>query len=214
MGADAGDDQQTTVRRVADAVAPAVVRIGRGGGRGCGLVVGEGLVATNAHNLRDRTTETMKDTVSQVKSKAGHLTGGVVDKAQGLKHKGQDLLVEKLDRAVEAVEAAVRGDGVIDHRPRVGLLRDVGADERGGAAVGRDEVDGLPAGRLAVLGDDDLRPFGGEHPRCHAPHAPAGARDDRDLVGESHRCPSLFVAKWAAMVPAAGGAVRARWRVP
>jgi serine protease Do len=57
MGADAGDDQQTTVRRVADAVAPAVVRIGRGGGRGCGLVVGEGLVATNAHNLRDRTTE-------------------------------------------------------------------------------------------------------------------------------------------------------------
>lgn len=50
-------DQQTTVGRVADAVAPAVVRIGRGGGRGCGVVVGEGLVATNAHNLRDRTTE-------------------------------------------------------------------------------------------------------------------------------------------------------------
>ena len=44
MGADAGDDQQTTVRRVADAVAPAVVRIGRGGGRGCGLVVGEDAV--------------------------------------------------------------------------------------------------------------------------------------------------------------------------
>jgi serine protease Do len=48
---------QTAAQRVADAVAPAVVRIGRGGGRGCGLVVGEGLVATNAHNLRDRTTE-------------------------------------------------------------------------------------------------------------------------------------------------------------
>jgi len=51
------DDQQTTTRRVADAVAPAVVRIGRHGGRGCGVVVADGLVATNAHNLRDRTTE-------------------------------------------------------------------------------------------------------------------------------------------------------------
>jgi serine protease Do len=50
-------DERTAAARVADAVAPAVVRIGRGGGRGCGVVVGEGLVATNAHNLRDRTTE-------------------------------------------------------------------------------------------------------------------------------------------------------------
>ena len=50
-------DQQTATARVADAVAPAVVRIGRHGGRGCGVVVADGLVATNAHNLRDRTTE-------------------------------------------------------------------------------------------------------------------------------------------------------------
>ena len=33
-------------------VGPSVVRIGRGGGRGCGVVIGDGLVATNAHNLR------------------------------------------------------------------------------------------------------------------------------------------------------------------
>jgi serine protease Do len=33
-------------------VGPSVVRIGRGGGRGCGVVFGDGLVATNAHNLR------------------------------------------------------------------------------------------------------------------------------------------------------------------
>jgi S1-C subfamily serine protease len=51
------DEQQTTPRQVADAVSPAVVRIGRHGGRGCGVVVADGLVATNAHNLRDRTTE-------------------------------------------------------------------------------------------------------------------------------------------------------------
>jgi S1-C subfamily serine protease len=33
------------------------VRIGRHGGRGCGIVVADGFVLTNAHNLRDRTTE-------------------------------------------------------------------------------------------------------------------------------------------------------------
>ncbi len=50
------DDLESTVRRVAESAAPSVVRIGRHGGRGCGVVVGEGLVLTNAHNLRGRTT--------------------------------------------------------------------------------------------------------------------------------------------------------------
>jgi serine protease Do len=50
------DDLESTVRRVAERAAPSVVRIGRHGGRGCGVVVGEGLVLTNAHNLRARTT--------------------------------------------------------------------------------------------------------------------------------------------------------------
>lgn len=36
---------------------PSVVRIGRSPGRGCGIVVADGHVLTNAHNLRDRTTE-------------------------------------------------------------------------------------------------------------------------------------------------------------
>jgi serine protease Do len=39
------------------AAEPSVVRIGRAPGRGCGIVVGDGHVLTNAHNLRDRTTE-------------------------------------------------------------------------------------------------------------------------------------------------------------
>ncbi|CAN5163001.1 hypothetical protein BH18ACT4_BH18ACT4_05660 [soil metagenome] len=39
-------------RTVAEGVGPAVVRIGRNGGRGCGVVVGDGQVLTNAHNLR------------------------------------------------------------------------------------------------------------------------------------------------------------------
>jgi serine protease Do len=48
---------QASARQVVERVGPAVVRIGRDGGRGCGVVVGEGLVLTNAHNLRDRTTQ-------------------------------------------------------------------------------------------------------------------------------------------------------------
>jgi serine protease Do len=43
-----------TVDRIAG---PSVVRVGRNGGRGCGIVVADGHVLTNAHNLRDRTTE-------------------------------------------------------------------------------------------------------------------------------------------------------------
>src|SRR5215204_4189727 len=51
------DDLESTVRHVSERAAPSVVRIGRHGGRGCGVVVGDGLVLTNAHNLRDRTTQ-------------------------------------------------------------------------------------------------------------------------------------------------------------
>src|SRR2546426_552933 len=43
---------QEATTTVTERVAPAVVRIGRGGGRGAGVVVADGLVATNAHNLR------------------------------------------------------------------------------------------------------------------------------------------------------------------
>lgn len=59
-----------------------------------------------AEELRDKTSETVKDTVSQVTSKAGKLRGEVKGKAQDLKSMGQDMLVEKLERAAEAVEAA------------------------------------------------------------------------------------------------------------
>ncbi|HSL46077.1 MAG TPA: YtxH domain-containing protein [Anaerolineales bacterium] len=63
-------------------------------------------VRDKAADLRDRTTGTVKDTVSQVVSKAGHLKGDVKDRAKDMKHTGQDMLVEKLDRVAEAVEAA------------------------------------------------------------------------------------------------------------
>lgn len=63
-------------------------------------------VRDKAMDLRDRTSETVKDRVSQVVSKASHLRGDVRERSQNLKERGQDVLIEKLDRVTEAVEAA------------------------------------------------------------------------------------------------------------
>ncbi|HLO17686.1 MAG TPA: YtxH domain-containing protein [Anaerolineales bacterium] len=63
-------------------------------------------IRDKAADLRDRTTDTVKDTVSQVVSKAGHLKGDVKGKTEDLKGLGQDMLVEQLDRATEALKAA------------------------------------------------------------------------------------------------------------
>jgi S1-C subfamily serine protease len=66
------EDLGSSVRTVADVVAPSVVRIGRDGGRGCGVVVGDGLVATNAHNLRGpEVTVTFADGRSETATIAG-----------------------------------------------------------------------------------------------------------------------------------------------
>jgi serine protease Do len=46
------DELGRAAATVVRTVGPSVVRIGRGGGRGCGVVIADGLVATNAHNLR------------------------------------------------------------------------------------------------------------------------------------------------------------------
>ena len=46
------DELERAVQKVADQAGSAVVRIGRERGRGSGVVVGEGTVLTNAHNLR------------------------------------------------------------------------------------------------------------------------------------------------------------------
>ena len=46
------EELEQAATSVAERVGPAVVRIGRGQGRGAGVVVGDGIVVTNAHNLR------------------------------------------------------------------------------------------------------------------------------------------------------------------
>jgi len=50
------DELEQAVREVADRVGPSVVGIGRGRGRGSGIVLADGLVATNAHNIRGEET--------------------------------------------------------------------------------------------------------------------------------------------------------------
>ena len=60
---------------------------------------------TGALELRDRTAETMKDTITQVKSKANQIKADVQIKAQDLGHQGQDLLVRQLDHVSHAAEA-------------------------------------------------------------------------------------------------------------
>jgi serine protease Do len=84
-------------RSALDTVAPSVVRIGRAGGRGCGVVVADGLVATNAHNLRDRTTTV---TFADGRAVQAEITGVDVD---------GDLAVLRVDTA--GAPAVEFGDG-------------------------------------------------------------------------------------------------------
>lgn len=52
----------SAARTVVETVGPALVRIGRNGGRGNGVVIGSGRVVTNAHNLRgEQVTVTFAD---------------------------------------------------------------------------------------------------------------------------------------------------------
>ena len=140
--------QQTVAQRVADAVAPAVVRIGREGGRGCGIVVGEGLVATNAHNLRDRTTEV---TFADGRATQGRATAVDPD---------GDLTVLAVDTA--GIAAPAWADAV-PSRGHPGL--------RGGGHPG-----GPPRHRGRRVRRRPLVPrtAGSPRHRCHRAHRPAG----------------------------------------
>ena len=55
--------------------------------------------------MRDRTTQTVKEKVTQVKSKSGQIKAEVLIKADELQHQGKDLLAKQLDRVSHAAEA-------------------------------------------------------------------------------------------------------------
>jgi S1-C subfamily serine protease len=119
-------------RTVLATAGPSVVRVGRHGGRGCGIVLAEGAVLTNAHNLRDRTTQV---TFAGGRAEQGAVTAADVD---------GDLVVVAVDtgdappavwaedppQAGELVYAVARtpGDGT---RITVGLLSSVDGAFRG-----------------------------------------------------------------------------------
>lgn len=58
-----------------------------------------------ALKLRDRTTTTVKDTMTQVKSKANQLKVEMQKKAQDMGHQGQEILVKQLENVSHAAEA-------------------------------------------------------------------------------------------------------------
>jgi S1-C subfamily serine protease len=95
---------QNPARQAAEAVGPAVVRVGRHGGRGGGIVIEPGAIVTNAHNLRGpEITVTFADGRREVGTVAGHDVDG-------------DLAVVKVDTgdapAVEWGGQADLGDPV------------------------------------------------------------------------------------------------------
>ena len=55
--------------------------------------------------FRDRTTETVKDKVALVKSKANQIKAEVQTKAGTLQHQGKGLIIKQLDRVSELADA-------------------------------------------------------------------------------------------------------------
>jgi len=55
--------------------------------------------------LRDRTTEIVEDTMAQVRLNADKMTASGREKIKELKHQGQELAVEQLDRVSAVLDA-------------------------------------------------------------------------------------------------------------
>jgi serine protease Do len=92
------EDLAQAVGQVADRVGPSVVGIGRGRGRGSGVVLADGQVATNAHNIRGEETTVV---FADGRSATGRVLGLDVD---------ADLAVLAVDTAgVPAVAWAENG---------------------------------------------------------------------------------------------------------
>jgi gas vesicle protein len=57
-----------------------------------------------AVDLRDRTSETVKDTVSQAKTRAYELKDTVVERAEQMKQRGKQTVNQQLDNVSQAAE--------------------------------------------------------------------------------------------------------------
>jgi serine protease Do len=91
----------TSIEGLVERIGPAVVGLGRGWGRGSGVVTAPGRILTNAHNLRG---DTVTVTFGDGRSETGTVAGVDLD---------ADVAVVSVDTAdVEPVEWAAEGDGV------------------------------------------------------------------------------------------------------
>jgi gas vesicle protein len=61
-------------------------------------------IRNKAMEYRDRTKDVVNETVSQAKSKADELTGGVMEKAEDLKRRGKQTAAQQLDHLSQAAE--------------------------------------------------------------------------------------------------------------
>ncbi|HLM64112.1 MAG TPA: trypsin-like peptidase domain-containing protein [Acidimicrobiales bacterium] len=147
----ATDELRAATARVVEAAARSVVRIGRHGGRGCGVVVGEGLVLTNAHNLRDRTTQV---TFADGRAEQGRAAGIDLD---------GDLTVLQVDTGDAPVLAwAVDADGLaVDWGTTVFAVARTGDGVRvtSGVVSGVDRTFRGPRGRLVSGGVEHTAPL-------------------------------------------------------
>lgn len=62
-------------------------------------------IRDRAIDLRDRTTESVKDTVSQARSKANEIKENVREKAEDLKQRGKHTITRQLDDVTETIQA-------------------------------------------------------------------------------------------------------------
>src|SRR4051812_36986657 len=95
-----------SIASVAEGVGPSVVGLGRGWGRGSGVVMGDGLVLTNAHNLRD---DEVTVTFADGRQESGRVAGADVDADVAViaVDTGDAPAVEWADEAAPAIGTAV-----------------------------------------------------------------------------------------------------------
>ena len=58
-----------------------------------------------ARDLRDRTSDSVRQAVSQARSRADELTSNVRDTASSLQNQGKDIAIEQLDRVSSAAQS-------------------------------------------------------------------------------------------------------------
>src|SRR4051812_28194398 len=202
------DEVTQTVREAAASVGPSVVGLGRGWGRGSGVVVGDGAVLTTAHNLRG---EEGTVTFADGRTADGRVAG--VDAQPNLAVVSVDTGDAPAvgwgspdDLGIGSVVVALANPGGRGLRTTLGLVTSIGSRLRGPrgrrirgtiehtAPLPRGSSGGPPVdahGRL--LGPNPVRQGGG---LILAPPADAALRDRADGLarGETPARPRLGVA--------------------